>query len=124
MEPIALKSGETREFRIHIGPKPVEGSCTVNIGVESKENFETAGFSVTVNGAAGTVLGDMKCDPRYRYDNTKTWHVVNHVSETGARVMQFKVDAAVLKDGYNSISITNQSPKEQALTWLEMHLEL
>ncbi|MDA3925394.1 MAG: hypothetical protein PF904_11920 [Kiritimatiellae bacterium] len=122
-EPIALKSGETKEFEIHIGPKPETGDSFVNVGLESKTGFEKADIFVTVNGSPCQILGDMLCDPKYKYDNTRVWHVVQHVSETGARVMQFKVNPGALKDGYNLISITNKSKDGQALTWLEMHLD-
>ena len=122
-EPIAMKSGGTKEFKIHIGAKPATGSCTVNVGLESKDGFDKAQFVVNVNGRTCQMLGDMPCDPKYKYDNTRVWHVVQHVSETGARVMQFKVNPATLKNGYNTISIINKDKDEQALTWLEMHLE-
>ena len=123
VEPIALKSEESKEFKIHIGPKPQAGSCTVNVGLESMDGFEDAELNVKVNGKTCSCQGDMRRDPKYKYDNTKIWHVVKHVSETGARMMQFKVDPTALKGGYNQISITNKGSKDQALTWLEMHLE-
>jgi len=123
LELIVLKGGETREFQIHIGPEPEQGSYTVNVGIDSREGFDKAQFVVKVNSQACPMLGDMPRDPRYKYDNSKVWHVVEHVSETGARVMQFKVDPAALKDGYNCISITNSTQDEQALTWLEIHLD-
>ncbi len=121
--PIALKSAESKDFKIHIGLKPETGSCFVNVGLESMDGFAKAEMAVIVNGVSCQLLGDMPRDPKYKYNNTKVWHVVNHVSETGARVMQFKVARSALKDGYNAISITNKGKDDQALTWLEMHLD-
>jgi len=120
--PRALPQGETKEFEIHIGPKPDSGSCVVHVGLESCEGFEDADMSVTVNGAACQKLGDLPRDPRYKYDNTRVWHVVKSAAETGARVMSFNVDLTALKDGYNRIGITNRKKEAQALTWLEINL--
>ncbi len=120
--PRALPPGEMKEFDIHIGPKPDQGRCVVHVGLDSCAGYEDADLSVTVNGVACRKLADLPRDPRYKYDNTRVWHVVKAVAETGARVVPFQVELTALKDGYNRIAITNAKKEAQALTWLEIHL--
>jgi len=120
--PRPLPPGEAQTFDLHIGPKPDQGSGVVHVGLESCEGVAAADLSVTVNGVACQKRGDLPRDPRYTYDNTRVWHVVKAVAETGARVIPFSVEPAALKDGYNRVAITNRGNTAQALTWLEIHL--
>ena len=121
-EPRPLPAGVAADFRIHMGPKPKQGGCVIHVGLDSRPGCEQAGLSVKLNGKACRPAGDMPRDPSYKYDNSKVWHVVKHVAETGARVLQFEADLDAVQDGYNLISITNNAAEEQALTWLEIYL--
>jgi len=116
-----LPEGVAVEFDIHIGVKPQEGKGVIRLGLDSLPGFEDARLLVEINGVACRQIEDLPRDPRYKYDNTKIWHVVRHVSETGARVMQFEADLSALKDGRNRIAVTNDKKDPQALTWLEIH---
>ena len=122
-KPPVLIQAEPAEFKIHIGPKPEKGGGVIHLGLDSRPGAERADFSVKINDTPCQQVEDAPRDPKYCYDNTKVWHVVRHVSETGARVMRFRADLNHLESGYNRISITNQKGEEQVLTWLEIHLE-
>lgn len=120
--PWPLPPGAAKAFDLHIGPKPAGGRCAVHVGLDACEGVREAEVSVTVNGAACRALGDLPRDPRYTYDNTRVWHVVKGVAETGARVLAFGVEPAALQDGYNRVEVTNKKGEAQALTWLELHI--
>jgi hypothetical protein len=120
--PWPLPPGEAKAFDLHIGPKPEGGRCVAHLGLDAAPGVAGAALSVTVNGAVCRALGDLPRDPRYKYDNTRIWHVVKGVAETGARVMAFEVPTSALKDGYNRVAITNGKTEAQALTWLELQL--
>ncbi len=111
------------EFNIHSGPKPLTGNYTIRIGLELLKGFENARFSVTVNDNECQQIEDVPKDPSYVYNTTTKWHVVTNISETGARVMQFKADLTAVKNGYNQIRIVNTQNEEQAITWLEVHID-
>ncbi len=121
-EPRALPPGVASEFKIPIGPKPAKGRCVIHIGLDSQPGFDDARLTVKLNGVDCMQTKDLPRDPRYQYDNTKVWHVVKSVAETGARVMRYEADVEALTDGYNRIGITNDSKNDQALTWLELYL--
>ncbi len=121
-EPRSLPTGEAKAFDLHIGPKPEGGRCTVHVGLDAGEGVADAQLAVTVNGAACRALGDLPRDARYKYDNTRIWHVVKGVAETGARVLAFDVPPSALKDGYNTVAIANKAAKPLAMTWLELAL--
>ena len=121
-EPRPLPPGAATSFELHIGPKPTGGRGTVLVGLDAAPGLADAQLAVTVNGAACRPLGDLPRDTRYKYDNTKIWHVVKGVAETGARVLAFDVPTSALKDGYNRIAVTNGKQEPLALTWLELHL--
>lgn len=121
-EPRPLPPGAAQAFDLHIGPKPEGGRCTVHVGLDACEGLAEAELTVTVNGAACRGLGDLPRDPRYTYDNTKVWHVVRGVAETGARVLAFEVPQAALKDGYNRVAISNAKTAKLAMTWLEIEV--
>ncbi len=110
-------------FNIFTGPKPKKGSYIVRVGLDELEGFKNARFEVKVNDVVCRQIEDMPRDPAYKYDNTRKWEFVTNVSETGARVMQFKADLKAVKEGYNRISIVNSQSEEQALTWLEVHID-
>jgi len=120
--PLPLPSGQAQTFPLHTGPKPAGGSCTVHVALDAGDGVADAALTVTVNGAACRPLGDLPRDPRYKYDNTRVWHVVKGVAETGARVLAFDVPLAALQDGYNRIAITNGKSAPLAMTWLELCL--
>jgi hypothetical protein len=121
-DPWPLPHGVAQAFDLHIGPKPAGGRCAVHVGLDACAGVGDAEVSVTVNGAACRMLGDLPRDPRYTYDNTRVWHVVKGVAETGARVLAFHVEPAALQDGYNRIEVTNKKGEAQALTWLELYV--
>lgn len=118
-----LPTGAPQEFKIHIGPKPQEGRCVVRTALDSRPGVEQTLLSVSINGATCRQIEEPPRDPRYVYDNTKVWDIVWHVSETGARVLQFEADLKDLVAGSNRLSITINAKEAQALTWLELHLE-
>lgn len=120
--PWPLPPGEAKAFDLHTGPRPEGGRCVVHVGLDAMPGVAGAELSVTVNGVSCRARGDLPRDPRYTYDNTRVWHVVKGVAETGARVIAFEVPTAALKDGYNRTEITNAKKEAQALTWLEIHL--
>ena len=121
-EPRPLPPGQAKAFDLHIGPKPESGRCTVHVGLDAAQGVADAQPTVTVNGAACRALGDLPRAPRYTYDNTKIWHVVKGVAETGARVLAFDVPPSALQGGYNRIAITNGQSTPLAMTWLELNL--
>ena len=121
-DPRPLPPGEAKDFDLHIGPRPSGGRAVVHVGLDAAPGLADATLTATVNGAACRPLGDLPRDPRYAYDNTRIWHVVKGVAETGARVLAFDVPPAALKDGYNRIAITNGTKAPLALTWLELSL--
>jgi hypothetical protein len=121
-EPRPLPPGAAQTFALHIGPKPTSGRCTVHVGLDAAPGLADAQLTVTVNGAACRLLGDLPRDPRYTYDNTKIWHVVKGVAETGARVLAFDVPTSALQDGYARIAITNSRSAPLSMTWLELCL--
>ncbi len=120
--PRPLPPGEAQAFDLHIGPKPEGGHRTLHVGLDACDGVADAQLAVTVNGTACRKLGDLPRDPYYKYDNTRVWHVVKGVAETGARVLAFDVPAAALQTGYNRVAITNRGNTAQTLTWLEIHL--
>jgi len=123
LKALALLKDIKNEFIIHSGPKPSKGNYTIRIGLEMLKGFENAHFSVKINDKDCQQIEDVPRDPSYVYNTTTKWHVVSNVSETGARVMQFKADLKAVKDEYNRISIVNIQSEEQALTWLEVHID-
>lgn len=122
-EPRPLPPDAAQAFDLHIGPRPEGGRCAVRVGLDAAPGLSDARLAVTVNGAACRPLGDLPRDPRYTYDNTRIWHVVRGVAETGARVLAFEVPPAALKDGYNRITVTNGITTPLAMTWLELGWE-
>lgn len=110
-------------FNLYTGPKPSIGNYIVRIGLDLSEGYEQARFEVKINDVVCQQIEDMPRDPAYKYDNTKKWEFVTNISETGARVMQFKADLKAVKDGYNQIDILNTQSREQSLTWLEVHID-
>lgn len=122
--PPVLSQGVAAEFDMYTGPRPATGNCIIHIGLESLEGFKNADLSVKINNVSCKQLEDLPRDPAYVYDNTKVWHVVKTVTETSARVIQFKADLNAVKDGYNRISVINNQKDEQCLTWLEVRMDL
>jgi len=120
--PRPLPPGAAQTFDLHIGPRPDGGHSTVHVSLDAAPGLADAQLTVTVNGAACRPLGDLPRDPRYKYDNTKIWHVVKGVAETGARVLAFDVPTSALQDGYNKVAITHGKSTPLAMTWLELHL--
>lgn len=111
------------DFNIHSGPNPSKGNYTIRVGLESLKGFGIAHLSVKINNIDCQQIEDVPRDPSYVYNTTTKWHVVTNVSETGARVMQFKANLKAVKNGYNQISIVNTQNEEQAITWLEVHVD-
>ena len=120
--PVLLKDIEN-EFDIYTGPKPGKGNFIIRIGLESLKGFENARLDVKINGKNCQQIEDMQRDPAYKYDNTKIWEIVKNVSETSARMMQFKVELSSVKNGYNRIVVVNSQKEEQSMTWLEVYIE-
>jgi len=111
------------EFNIHSGTKPDKGNYTIRIGLDSLNGFENAHLEVKVNDRLCMQIDDMPRDPAYIYNKTKKYDLVTNVSETGARVMQFRADLNAVKNGYNHISIINTQKEEQLISWLEVYIE-
>lgn len=120
--PVLLKGVENR-FDIYTGPRPQHGDFIIHIGLDSNDGFESADLDVKLNGEECWQLEDLPRDPAYEYDNTKIWDIVMNVSETGARMLQFKADPNSVKEGYNQIFISNNEREEQTVTWLEVYVD-
>ncbi len=119
----ALPQGEEKIFKIYTGTQSAQGEFVIRVGLDSKEGFESAKLKVKLNNKNCSQIEDLPRDPAYEYDNTKIWDIVMNVSETGARVMQFKADINSVKEGYNLISVTNINEEIQAVTWLEVYID-
>lgn len=110
-------------FKIYTGPKTAKDNYIVRVGLESLPGFETAKLRVHVNDKLSDQIADLVRVPSYVYDNSKKWEAAADVSETSARMMQFKVNPADVKNGYNSITIINSRADEQKIIWLEVYVD-
>lgn len=121
--PIALS--DSFSFVINTGSRPESGYYTVLVGIDAMEGFEENLLTVTVNGASATQIGDVPHVPGFIWSaSTSSEPAASHVSETAPRVMQFMVDdLSVIRDGENTVTITNPSGKTQSIKWLEIQVD-
>jgi hypothetical protein len=117
-----LTKGIEMEFDIYTGPQSKSGEYIIRIGLDAMDAFHNLKLDVKLNGISCQEIGDMPRDSSYQYDNSKIWDIAMNVSETSARVMQFKADEKSVKDGENRLSITNNQTKSQRITWLEAYI--
>lgn len=118
-----LKGGDSKNFLIHTGLKPVQGGYLVRVGIDNFQGFETGMFDVRVNSKNSVQIEDMYRNTSLPYNNTKAYDFVYNVSETSARVMQFNIELENINDGYNTISVTNKGEKTQKIVWLEVYVD-
>jgi len=120
--PRSLAAQQTLTFDLPIGPRTAHGPCTLHVALDSCPTVAAAELVVSVNAQPCRWTGDLPRDRRYTYDNTRIWHVVKNVAETGARVLAFDVPLAALQSGSNRITIMNPTANPLAITWLELAL--
>jgi len=120
---ISLPNKIEKYFSIHSGPKPTNGNYIIRIGLDASNSIKEANLEVKLNNIPCVQIEDVVKDPSYQYDNKKSWDIVTDVSETSARVLQFKVDLKNIKNGYNLITIINTQNEVQKMTWLEIYID-
>ncbi|NCB29705.1 MAG: hypothetical protein EOM63_08085 [Clostridia bacterium] len=120
--PRSLAAQQTLSFDLPIGPRPANGHCTLHVALDACPTVAAAELAVSVNAQPCRWSRDLPRDRNYTYNNTRVWHVVKNVAETGARVLAFDVPLAALQSGSNRITIMNPTANPLAITWLELAL--
>lgn len=120
--PRPLPAQQSQTLNLPIGPRPANGHCTLHLALDASPTVADAELRVSVNTKPCRWTGDLPHDRRYTYDNTRIWHVVKGVAETGARVLAFDVPLSALQNGHNQIAIMNPTSAPLAITWLELAL--
>ena len=104
---------------MYTGTAPSEGYFQVMVGVNTEDKANK--LSVTVNGGETMQGADAPTSQSYPYTGTG---LVNHIAQMAPRVMSFRVsNSDVLRAGYNTIEITNNSDKTQEILWLEVYAD-
>jgi hypothetical protein len=119
---IILNQNKEVLFKIHSGPRPINGKYIVRVGLDFSDNILSAELDVKVNGKPCNKINDLLRDPKYVYNKTRVNQVVTTVSETSARVLQFEADIESVIDGYNTIKVNNRNSKTEAISWLEVYI--
>jgi len=128
---LVLKKEDKFEFDIYSGPKPsggdYKGNYIVRVALGPMTGYKDADLEVKVNDKSCRQIEDMPRDPAFNYEEAlkrgRYSRIVQNVSETGVRMMQFKADLKTIINGYNHISIINNQKEEQEITWLEVYLD-
>jgi len=121
--PQVITAGNPASFKIHTGPKTEKEDYIIRVGLESLTGFQDAVLTLRLNDCNSVQINDLPVDPSYKYDITGINRIATDVSETAARLMQFKADPGSVKDGYNIITIFNKRSDVQKIIWLEVCIE-
>jgi hypothetical protein len=116
--PARLAPGEPAQFRLHIGPDAGHKAALVRIGLADADGMDAASIRISVNGTPCRQIDDF---PPKVTEKTLHGHV-RHLGQLAPRLLQFTIDSAALKRGYNEIEVEQTSPKPQTLIWLELRL--
>lgn len=119
---IPIGRNETKNIRIHTGMIPHQGTYNIRIGLDFSSSIASSNLTVLVNGSECKQIMDLMNDPSYIYDNKKQVEFVSNVAETSYKVLQFNVNLTSVKNGYNLISIKNNSNNSESITWFEVYI--
>ena len=118
--PALLAPAKPVQFRLHIGPTPKNGTCTIRVGLDDSEGFEAATLKASVNGTAAQEMADMPRPP-----HTKPADHGGHLYPAGVapRLLQFKAAPKSLLRAYNDIELELTEGGHQRVIWLEIVID-
>lgn len=115
--PATVETQKPLPFRIHTGPRPATGKCTIRAGLDKSADLATAKLDVRLNGSPCIALPDLavpaQTDPRPEQPRS-------HVCEVAPRILQFEAPLTAFNDGYNQVDLRLTQGAPQILTWLEI----
>lgn len=121
--PQVITAGNPASFKIYTGPKTEKEDYIIRVGLESLAGFREAALTIKLNDCNSVQINDLPVDPSYKYDSTGINRIATDVSETAARIMQFKNDPGSVKAGNNIIKVFNERSDVQKIIWLEVCIE-
>jgi hypothetical protein len=95
----------TASFRIHIGPKPKNGTAQVYVGMGENGSLDVSALEVRVNG---------KLCPSSCQSLPIPFHPV--VQKVGG----FEIPIGILHDGYNVVEVTGTLDQSHEINWIEI----
>ncbi len=102
--PATVNKGELKEFRIHIGPKPVSGKVMVALGIQAETKITKKTLEVRVNGDRCGLIGPVKLP----------------VPAPRIGAYGFEVPLSTVKQGNNLIEIVPQTAV--TVGWVEIKI--
>lgn len=119
--PARFEFDSPKNYEIFTGPKPDKMAYIVRLMLDNDAGYETAEFAVKVNGHGAKQIEDVHRDPDYIYETGET-RTVKHISELGARVVQFVAQKESIKKGYNVLTVTSKNTNAITIKWIEVHI--
>jgi len=118
--PAIIKPQQPVTLKLHTGPQPSAGRCTLSIGLAQSEDLSAAKLEVRLNGQVCRALADqpLPAKPDPKKDNPR-----RHVCEVAPRVLQFEVPIEAVIRGYNAIELSVLQGGPQTVVWLEAAID-